>query len=231
MDLWASPGLEGNGKIVASHSNFVTVKQEGEATVTDAGGNQTAAPAFVNAAAGDYREAAASPTIDAGVADQLGATDLAGNPRTLGGAPDIGAYEFVPPVVRPAQIESLSIAPKAFRTANIGGAISSKKKTGVGAKVTYSLSGKANAEFTVERKTVGRSVKGKCVKRTKANAAKKKCAIFKRIPTVFAHSGQAGQNAFRFSGRIGNKPLAPGAYRLVGSAGGAVRRAAFKVVK
>lgn len=35
-----------------------------------------------------------SPTIDAGTADAaLGATDLAGCPRTVGGAPDIGAYE------------------------------------------------------------------------------------------------------------------------------------------
>jgi hypothetical protein len=69
---------------------------------------QTAPPRFVDAAAGNYREASGSPTIDAGVNDPAnGATDLAGNPRSLPGvitctAPqppavtDIGAFEFVP---------------------------------------------------------------------------------------------------------------------------------------
>ena len=43
------------------------------------------APLFVDAAKGDYREAAGSPTIDAGAADQLaGSLDLAGNARILG---------------------------------------------------------------------------------------------------------------------------------------------------
>jgi hypothetical protein len=71
---------------------------------------QTAAPKFVEATAGNYREVSGSPTIDAGVNDPAnGATDLAGNPRSLPGvitctAPqppavtDIGAFEFVPVV-------------------------------------------------------------------------------------------------------------------------------------
>ena len=69
--------------------------------------NQTAPPFFVDAEAGDFREAADSPTIDAGVNEAAnGTTDLAGNPRTLPGQltcdqvplaiTDIGAYEFVP---------------------------------------------------------------------------------------------------------------------------------------
>jgi hypothetical protein len=67
----------------------------------------TAAPVFANAAGGDYREAAGSPTIDAGIDDPAnGALDLAGNERTApgylgcGAAPaaitDIGAYELIP---------------------------------------------------------------------------------------------------------------------------------------
>jgi hypothetical protein len=51
-------------------------------------GNQTAAPLFVNAAAGDLHQLAGSPTIDAGIADSLiGATDLDGAPRSPAALP------------------------------------------------------------------------------------------------------------------------------------------------
>jgi hypothetical protein len=91
--------------IALNHSNYGTVSQVGTgATVTAPGAssNQTAFPSFVGPATGDFREAAASATIDAGIASVLEDTvDLAGNPRSqglcVGGPPipDIGAYEFV----------------------------------------------------------------------------------------------------------------------------------------
>jgi hypothetical protein len=63
--------------------------------VTPGLGNQQSPPLFRDAAAGDLRPAAGSPTIDAGTGDALlGGADPAGCPRSLGGAPDIGAYEF-----------------------------------------------------------------------------------------------------------------------------------------
>jgi hypothetical protein len=56
--------------------------------------NQTAAPLLVNPAAGDLHQQAGSPTVDAGVDDPAnGTTDPDGNPRTLGFATDIGAFE------------------------------------------------------------------------------------------------------------------------------------------
>lgn len=62
--------------------------------------NASAAAWFVNPGV-DYRLKAGSPGIGAG-ADLSGlyATDLAGVPRPLGGAWDIGAFEFVPPLDR-----------------------------------------------------------------------------------------------------------------------------------
>ncbi|HEY5052949.1 MAG TPA: choice-of-anchor Q domain-containing protein [Solirubrobacterales bacterium] len=90
--------------VALNHSNYGTVSQVGAgATVTapSAGANQTGFPAFAGPATGDFREAAGSPTIDAGVASPLEDTvDLLGNPRSLGlciggpAIPDIGAYEF-----------------------------------------------------------------------------------------------------------------------------------------
>jgi hypothetical protein len=56
----------------------------------------TAAPQFVDAAAGDYTEAPGSPTIDAGAVsplDAVGGHDAVGMPRTLGAATDMGAFE------------------------------------------------------------------------------------------------------------------------------------------
>jgi hypothetical protein len=55
--------------------------------------------------------------------------------------------------------------------------------------------------------------------------------MFKLIKTGFAHSGVAGVNSFKFSGRLGGRPLKPGLYRLAGNAGGAVKRASFRIVK
>lgn len=76
----------------ASSSNFRSALSPG---VSALGGNQESAPLFRDAAAGDYRPAAGSPTIDAGTPDALlGSEDPAGCQRSLGGAPDIGAYEF-----------------------------------------------------------------------------------------------------------------------------------------
>ncbi len=96
-DLRTSGYTYGVANIDVSNSSFATAKPGASSTI---GGpsNQTAAPLFVNPAAGDYREAPGSPTIDAGAVDPLlGPVDLDGNPRTVGAAPDIGAFEFVPP--------------------------------------------------------------------------------------------------------------------------------------
>jgi hypothetical protein len=239
QDLKAAAGAFGTGNIAATHSNFDTSSPEGGAKVIDGGGNQTAPPIFVNAENGDFREAAGSPTIDAGIADQLGPLDLAGNTRILGAAPDIGAYEFVPPAARPLPptspaaglIQSLALAPSTFRAAKSGGAATSVARAPIGTTVTYSLSAAAKADFTVERKTTGRRSGKSCAKQTKLNKSKKKCALLKPVSGSFTDSGGTGSNTFKFSGQIGGRALAPGRYELVGTAGGVVKRASFTIVK
>ncbi|HEY5977002.1 MAG TPA: choice-of-anchor Q domain-containing protein [Solirubrobacterales bacterium] len=217
--------------MVVSNSNFDTVTPG--SAVTDGGGNQSAAPQFVDAAAGDYREAAGSPTIDAGLADPLlGSVDLAGASRSIGVAPDIGAYEFVPPA---GDLQSLALTAKKFRAANIGGAVASAKKkkrrAPVGSTATYALSDRATVAFTVERKLKGRRAGKKCVKQTKANRSKKRCPLFKSVKGSFSLEGIAGANSFRFSGRVNGKALKPGSYRLVGQTGATLARAGFTIVK
>jgi hypothetical protein len=227
----------GPGNIVVDYSNFDVVEQGLGTAIEQGSGNQTAAPHFVDAANRNYREAAGSPTIDAGIASQLGSLDLDGNARVIGPAPDIGAYEFVPPPVPPpvpGQIQSLTIAPTAFKPVNVGGAVLSKKrksKAPVSTTITYRLSGAAVVVFSVERRLPGRRVGKRCVKQTRTNRSKKKCSRFKRVKGSFANSGQAGQNRLKFSGRIAGKSLKPGRYRLVGRTGSASKTASFKIVK
>jgi hypothetical protein len=230
------------GKAVVSNSNFDTSKSSAPGSITDAGGNQLSPPLFVNAAAGDYREAAGSPTIDAGAVDPaIGTLDLAGNPRVQGATVDIGAYEFEPPPPPPAPVgvlQSLQISPATFRAVNAGEAIFSAKKGAkkpaapIGTTVTYAVSAKAQTEFFVEKKVVGRKVKGNCKTRvTKANRKKKRCVVYRLNKSGFAHSGNAGENTFKFSGRLGGAGLQPGAYRLVGTTGAVSKSADFKIVK
>jgi hypothetical protein len=102
-----SSGSIGNAStsstLVASHSNYSTISVAGSSnSITPPGteGNQTAAPHFANPGAGDFHEAAGSPTIDGGIAGPLDSPfDLDGVARSLPGCiggpavPDIGAYE------------------------------------------------------------------------------------------------------------------------------------------
>jgi hypothetical protein len=236
-DLKATAGAKGAGNIVVSHSNFNTSKTVGEgARVIDGGGNQTAPPLFVDAENRNYHEAAGSPTIDAGIAGELGPLDLEGNPRILGPAPDLGAYETSNPVPAPApvaQLESLKLSPSSFRAAKSGGAVASAKKKSkgpVGTTVTYSLSVAGKVDFTVEQLTAGRRVGKKCVKQTPANKGKKQCDLAKPLKGDFSGTGAAGQNRFKFTGRLGSKALKAGRYRLAGSAGDVVKLANFKIV-
>jgi hypothetical protein len=84
-----STDLRGHhGDCTATYSNF----RADRVTGMRAGiGNQSAQPLFADA---DYRPAPGSPTIDAGTTGD--GLDPDGRPRTLGRAPDIGAYEFAP---------------------------------------------------------------------------------------------------------------------------------------
>jgi hypothetical protein len=226
-------GGSGPSKLVVTNSNFDSAEPFGGGTIS-AASNETAPPLFVNAAAGDYREAAGSPTIDAGSNDQIGATDLEGSPRSQGAAPDIGAFEFVPPAPAVATIDSLSVEPQAFRTANVGGALISGAKgprPPVGTTVAYALSGPAAVNFSVERAARGRRVGGRCAKQTGSNRDHKKCKRLIQMKGSFSVAGASGSNRFRFSGRLGGKALKPGPYQLVGQAGSSIKRARFKIVR
>lgn len=184
--------FEAAGNIAVAHSNFATSKPEPGSAIAEGPGNQKAAPIFVDAELGDYTEAAASPTVDAGVIDQLGPLDLAGRARVQGPAPDIGAYEFPAPEVvcecpLPRGIRSLSIRPKRFRPAK-------------GAVVTFRMAAPGEVSFSVSKKIAHRRA-------------------YRPLKGSFSREGEVGENHFTFHARIGGRTLKPGRYKLTGLAG------------
>jgi uncharacterized protein DUF4394 len=165
-----------------------------------------------------------------------GAATLVGTIGT--GTVDFGGFAIeqspAPPVVpQPSPtvvLHSLALKPTSFRAAARGGATLSKaRKAPVGTKVGYSLSVAATVRFTVEQVTKGRRVGGRCVKKTRANHSKRPCPLPKPRKGGFTHSGSAGANSFKFTGRLNGKALSPGSYNLVGTVGASVRRARFKI--
>ena len=88
--------------VSASHSNYDDVNSCAtpcSITPPGSGTNQTAPAVLANRSGGDFHELAGSPTIDAGgsFVNDFTRGDPDGNPRTVGKAADIGAFEFVPP--------------------------------------------------------------------------------------------------------------------------------------
>jgi hypothetical protein len=78
--------------LTVDHSNFATTSVLAGGTVTDGGNNQSSAPML---ASDHVHQLSGSPTIEAGAVDgSSGATDVDGQNRTLGAAPDIGADEL-----------------------------------------------------------------------------------------------------------------------------------------
>jgi hypothetical protein len=101
-DVWAASIDTAKVAVNLEHSNYETTGLGGTSvrTITDpsTNANQTTAPLFVDAPAGDYRQAAGSPTIDAGQSDIFsGTADFERQARPSGAANDIGADEYLAP--------------------------------------------------------------------------------------------------------------------------------------
>jgi hypothetical protein len=100
----------------------------------------------------------------------------------------------------------------------------------------YTLSEAARVVFSVQRRTVGRRVGGKCRARTRSNAQRRRCTRYVRAGR-FAQSSATGANRHPFSGRIGSRSLKAAKYRVTlvatDTAGNrsAARQLSFRVVK
>ncbi|MCA1700809.1 MAG: hypothetical protein LC790_18655 [Actinobacteria bacterium] len=136
-----------------------------------------------------------------------------------------GAHDTPAPV-----ISRLLVAPKALATKR------SRRHRRAGTSFRYTLSEAARVVFTIEKKTRGRRVGGKCRQRTQRNRKARRCTRYKRSGS-FSQQGAARRNRKRFSGKLRGKPLPSGSYRatlLATDAAGNVskrKRVGFRVLR
>jgi hypothetical protein len=100
--LVAATLTKANTKVVMSYCDAKQLVPQtsihGKTTIHRNHTDITGTPKFVSAAGDNFAERASSPTINRGVKNLLeGTTDVSGQARDLGSAPDIGAYEFAQP--------------------------------------------------------------------------------------------------------------------------------------
>jgi hypothetical protein len=81
-----------------------------------------------------------------------------------------------------------------------------------GTTFVYSLSEPSRVVFTIEKRTSGRTVGGKCVRSTRSNRSRRSCVLYVTVGS-FAQDGVTASNRKAFSGKIGTKSLAPARYR------------------
>jgi Domain of unknown function (DUF4394) len=181
----------------------------------------------INLATGQATEAATDSWVGDGTADFGG---LAIDPPA---APQPPSPQAPAPQTPPVRVQSLRVKPKSFAPANIGGSvlISKARRARVGTTVRYRISAAVSTSFTVERTRKGRKVGKRCKRATRKNRGRKSCTRVTKVKGSFSHSGAAGLNRFKFTGRVSNKALRRGTYRLVARAGTTVKRAKFKIVR
>jgi Bacterial Ig domain len=118
--------------------------------------------------------------------------------------------------VRPAPAPSLSklaLHPRSFASAARGAPIArASRKTGT--TVSYRDTLAAKTTFTVIAKMAGVRSGRRCVKLTRRRKKGQKGCTLSVVAGRFSHADRSGANSFHFTGRVGGKALAPGAYTL-----------------
>jgi hypothetical protein len=115
----------------------------------------------------------------------------------------------------PRFVGALSLQPALFRAASRGASVSTARRHPIGTTVKFRLSEAATVRFRVERARPGNRVKGRCVKPARANRHARKCIRYVLLPGGgFTVVASAGQTSFHFTGRLRNRKLPVGGYRL-----------------
>jgi hypothetical protein len=134
-------------------------------------------------------------------------------------------------------ISGLRVAPKLIAS-SFGAMPSQKAKLRRRTTVRYRLSENARVAFTLQRKTRGRRVSGRCVKQTRRNRSRPRCVRWVKVGRSFTQQGKAGPNRKLLRARtVGKRKLAPGRYRILARATDAAgnrsarKSARFRVVR
>lgn len=116
--------------------------------------------------------------------------------------------DTVPPV-----LSRLTVSRPKFRAARTGRSVTRSQR--VGTQVRFRLNVAARLRFTVDRRADGRRVGNRCQALTQKNRTRPRCTYWKALNGSFVLHGKAGDNAFRFTGRLNGATLGLGVYRLL----------------
>jgi hypothetical protein len=180
-------------------------------------------------------------TVTITVTDEGGNAVTATRTISVGTPPPAAAAPVPVPAPSPpaavAAVVRLRVTPATFRAARSGpSALATAPSARTATRVSYGLNVAARIRFTVLRGTAGRTVGGRCVRRTEANRTRRPCTRFVTVRGSFTRTRPAGADRFTFTGRLAGHALTPGRYRLVATpvaAGhsGAAAHASFRIVK
>jgi hypothetical protein len=111
-------------------------------------------------------------------------------------------------------VSRLGLSPASFPAQATGPSLIART---FGTRLSYRLSETATVTFKVQRQRVGRRIGRRCRAATRRNKARsrRRCKRYTKVRGSFKHTGGAGANSVRFTGRVGGKRLKVGRYRLV----------------
>jgi hypothetical protein len=231
-------------ELTIDHSNSEEPYLWGSPVYIAGDGMQSEPPLFADPAGGDFRQLAASPTVDAGAGAPpagLGATDVAGDPRVVGAAVDIGAHELQPPP-EPPPVETpppagpvgaapqaspppppaeppLTTAPRRTRPSISIARLTprrfpapSGRRRGPASRLRIRLSAAATVTFAVERLLPPRRGHGQDCAGPRPSGHP--CTRFARVAVLPRRALPAGDTMLPFAARVHGRPLPPGRYRL-----------------
>jgi len=147
---------------------------------------------------------------------QPGTGAPAGTPAPAPGpAPGPGAQPALPPPV----LQRLTLAPRAFAAARSGASTRAARLRRQGAKVTVRVDRAATVLFTVQRvaagRRTGRGSAARCAAPSRRNRGAPRCTRYVAVRGSFSRAVRAGESSFHFTGRVGDRTLARGSYRLM----------------
>jgi streptogramin lyase len=109
------------------------------------------------------------------------------------------------------------LTPRTFRVARAATPVTAQNRrrspAPAGTTIRFVLSEPARVRMSVQRRVIGRRVRGRCRKATKRNKGARRCPLW-RTAGALRRGGLLGPNSVAFSGRIGRRALAVGAYHL-----------------
>jgi hypothetical protein len=144
----------------------------------------------------------------------------------------------VAPLVARAALSRMRLAPAAFPAFLTGPSAraTSRRPRPRGTVVSFTANRAATVTYRVTQRRPGRRVGRRCVAPTRANRGRRACTRVVTLPGAFTRAARAGDNRFRFTGRLGGRALAPGAYQLAatpraGGVAGLTTRTSFRIVR